>query len=150
MLLASGAALPGAQPVEGDSSEAAQASEPGSASSYSYTGYNSVAQARHMARRARSEAAAASMALLAPRFSSADSSPEEGQTRTTGDSVSGANAAFAIANLQNRLRELQQNLSGIESSNLPEPLKAAQVHSLNSRIGQAMQDISALLQQAQR
>ena len=146
MQLASGMLAPGADeaaPLQDDSRD--------SLGLYSSSGYNAFAQARLAARRARSEAAVASMALLAPLPPGGDDSKgPDGAVINGSAASSSADAAFTVARLQNRLRDLQQELSALEGGDMPDPARAAQAHSLTSQINRARQDISGLLHRTQR
>ena len=148
MLLASGMLAPGADeaaPLQDDSQD--------TLGLYSSSGYNTFAQARLAARRARSEAALAGMALLAPLPPGGDDSKGPDGAVVGGNATSSStssDAAFAVARLQNRLRDLQRELSALESGDTSDPVKATRVHALTSQINRARQDISGLLHRTQR
>jgi hypothetical protein len=109
---------------------------------------SSFAQAKMLAQRARRAAALAGLSLTAPLPPSGNRSgdADKGPLNNAGSS---SEAGFAIARLQNRLRNLQQELSLIEGGSLPDTIKAVQTHNLTSHINRTMQDISSLLQQSQ-
>ena len=145
MLLAAGLLAPGADqsaPLHDDSSD--------SLGLYSSSGYSAIAQARMAARRARNEAAMAGMAVMAPLPPGGDDSEGANDALKAGASAPSADDAFSVARLQDRLRDLQQELGALENSNIPDALKATQIHNLSSRINRARQDITGLLQRTQR
>ena len=148
MLLAAGILTPDTLPTGSDGAGSFQANGKDSTGLYSSAGYNAFAQARIAARLARNEAAAASMALLAPLPPGGDDSDGPAQTLRGNRPSSSVNAAFSIARLQNRLRELQLELSTLEGGDMSDQGMAVQVHSLTNRITQTMQDISGLRQRA--
>ncbi len=146
MLLASGIFAPGAMAANGDESGALQADDSGSADIFTYAGSKAFAHARIAARRARMEAANASIALLAPLPPGGEGSDDSDKIQKGGDASSGSDPNFTVARLQSRLRELQQELSSLEGGELPDQVKASHINSLNSRINQAMQDLNGLVQ----
>ena len=143
MLLAAGLLAPAADqsaPLHDDSSD--------SLGLYSSSGYSAFAQARMAARRARNEAAVAGMAVMAPLPPGGDDSEGANDALKAGDFSSfssSPDAAFSVARLQDRLRDLQQELGSLENSNIPEALKATQIHNLSSQINRARQDITGLM-----
>ena len=145
MLLAAGLLAPAADqsaPLHDDSSD--------SLGLYSSSGYSAFAQARVAARRARNEAAVAGMAVMAPLPPGGDDSESANDALKAGASTPSADDAFSVARLQDRLRDLQQELGALENSNIPDALKATQVHNLSSQINRARQDITGLMQRTQR
>ena len=102
------------------------------------------------ARRARNEAAMAGMAVMAPLPPGGDDSESANDALKAGASTPSADDAFSVARLQDRLRDLQQELGSLENSNIPDALKATQIHNLSSRINRARQDITGLMQRTQR
>lgn len=145
MLLAAGLLAPGADqsaPLHDDNGD--------SLGLYSSSGYSAFARARIAARRARNEAALAGMAVMAPLPPGGDDSEGANDALKAGVSSSSADAAFSVARLQDRLRDLQQELGALENSNIPDALKATQIHNLSSQINRARQDISGLMQRTQR
>lgn len=146
MLLAAGLLAPDAPASGGDEDGGFAANGRDSAGPY---GPASVfARARNAARAARAEAWSAGVALLAPLPPGGDDpeGPEQalnGMEITSSSSVT--TAAFDIVRLQNRLRELHQDLSALEGSDAPDQNKAARAHSLTGRINRAMRDVSELL-----
>lgn len=146
MLLASGMLAPGADeaaPLQDDSRD--------SLGLYSSSSYSAFAQARLAARLARSEAAVASMALLAPLPPGGDDSKgPDGAVISESGASSSSDAAFTVARLQNRLRDLQQELAALEGGDTPDPAKVAEAHSLTSQINRARQDISGLAHRTRR
>ena len=145
MLLAAGLLAPAADqsaPLHDDSSD--------SLGLYSSSGYSAFAQARIAARRARNEAAMAGMAVMAPLPPGGDDSEGANDALKAGASAPSSDAAFSVARLQDRLRDLQQELGALENSNIPDALKATQIHNLSSQINRARQDITGLMQRAQR
>ena len=145
MLLAAGLLAPAADqsaPLHDDSSD--------SLGLYSSSGYSAFAQARMAARRARNEAAVAGMAVMAPLPPGGDDSEGANDALKAGASAPSADDAFSVARLQDRLRDLQQELGALENSNIPDALKATQIHNLSSQIYRARQDITGLMQRTQR
>ena len=143
MLLAAGLLAPAADqsaPLHDDNND--------SLGLYSSSGYSAFARARIAARRARNEAALAGMAVMAPLPPGGDGSEGANDALKAGVSSSASSpsdAAFSVARLQDRLRDLQQELGALENSNMPDALKATQIHNLSSQINRARQDISGLL-----
>ena len=145
MLLAAGLLAPAADqsaPLHDDSSD--------SLGLYSSSGYSAFAQARMAARRARNEAAMAGMAVMAPLPPGGDDSEGANDALKAGASSPSSDDAFSVARLQDRLRDLQQELGSLENSNIPDALKATQIHNLSSQINRARQDITGLMQRTQR
>ena len=151
MLLASGLLLPGMHSSDdGEASADQTAASLGAQANAmrNYAGYLPLGYARTTVQRAKNAAAAASATLLAPQLQGEEQSSENIRAQHGGAPASGRNAVSDIARLQNRIRELQQQLSSLESGDLPEQIKSARVHSLNTHIHQAMQDISGLTRRA--
>lgn len=148
MLLAAGLLAPAADqsaPPHDDSSD--------SLGLYSSSGYSAFAQARIAARRARNEAVMAGMAVMAPLPPGGDDSEDANNALKAGvssPSSPSSDDAFSVARLQDRLRDLQQELGSLENSNIPDALKATQIHNLSSQINRARQDITGLLHRTQR
>lgn len=150
MLLASGLLTPGMFSDADDSSaDQAVASLGAQANTLrNYTGYLPLGYVRTTAQRAKNAAAAASATLLAPQLPGEEQASEDIRAQHNGVPASGRNAVSDIARLQSRIRELQQELSSLENGDLPEQVKTAQAHSLNTHIHQAMQDINGLTRRA--
>lgn len=150
MLLASGLLVPGIY-SEDDESSANQAAVTLGAQAgamQNYMGYLPLGYARTTAQRAKNAAAAANAALLAPQPLGEGGSEDSIRAQHGGAPASGKTAVSEVARLQNRIRDLQQQLSTLESGDLPDQVKTAQAHSLNSRIHQTMQDITGLANRA--
>ena len=145
MLLAAGLLAPAADqsaPLQDDTGD--------SLGLYSSSGYNAFARARTAARRARNEAALAGMAVMAPLPPGGDDSEGANDALKAGAASFSSDAAFSVARLQDRLRDLQQELGSLENSTIPEALKATQIHNLSSQINRARQDITGLLHRTRR
>jgi hypothetical protein len=107
--------------------------------------YNPLAQVKILAQRARKAASAAGASLFAPLPPSGGNSDDSHKNQGLAASATSSEVANTVARLQNRLRDLQQELSLLEGGQVPEQFKAVQALRLTGRINQAMQDINGVL-----
>ena len=151
MLLSMGVLDPDAVPLEGEDGESFRTGDQDTGNAYTYAGKNALAQARTSARRARIASTTASLALLAPLPPGGEgSNGSDDKVQKREHAASETDAAFSVARLQSRLRDLQQELSVLEGGASPDQIKTEQIHALNSRINQAMQELSGQVQRGRK
>jgi hypothetical protein len=145
MLLASGFLTQDTLLSGADESGSRRNDSPDSVSFYSQAGLKASVRARIAALWGKTEAPTANATLLAPLPPGGDDPDDYNKALNGNNPDSSSEAAFAIARLQNRLRELQRELSTLDGVDASDDLRSSRVYSLTSRINQTTQDINGLL-----